>query len=242
MRIGTWNCRLNIDDKRAALESLHLDVAVVPESAQHPAIAHQVGVSHAWTGQNPKKGLGVFAFSPWSIDPIREADPMPWCLPVNVRHVDGPEFTLLAVWTVKRANDERPAYAAQLGSVIERWGDSLEKHPTVIAGDFNASFQGPSRGPHHRNMERLATLGAHSAFHLVHGQVAPEDEPATLRWIGPGRKPYTYHCDYLVVSRPLIDGVRGVEVGSLIDWVDSGLSDHCPVVVDLDDSILRYSN
>lgn len=38
MRIGTWNCRLNIDSKRSALDSLALDLAVVPEIPRPPPL------------------------------------------------------------------------------------------------------------------------------------------------------------------------------------------------------------
>ena len=235
MRIGTWNCRLNLDGKRSAFERLGLDVAVVPESAESPALASEQGVTHFWTGRNTKKGLGVFAFSPWSIHPIVEADPFPWCLPVKVHHADGRSFILLAVWTVKSAGDERPSYAGQMAAVINRWKTKIEHEPVVIAGDINASFQGPSIAPHTNNVDLLASIGTHSAYQLVHGPVTPDDEPPTLRWIGPGSKPYHYHCDYIFVSAVLAHAVRSAEVGSMSDWVDSGLSDHCPVVAEIAD-------
>jgi hypothetical protein len=234
MRVGTWNCRLDIDGKRSALEQLALDVAVVPESAAKPPLAVEPGVSHAWTGRNERKGLGVFAFGDWSIHPIVEDAPLPWCLPVTARHLDGGELTVLAVWAVKNRDDGRPTYAAQFAAVIERWRHQIEHGDVIVAGDLNASFQGPSAVPHGRNLDALAALGAHSAYRVVHGAVEPHEEPATLRWIGPGRTAYQYHCDYVIVSKRLAAGVRGVEVGSLAEWVESGLSDHCPVVVELD--------
>jgi hypothetical protein len=36
------------------------------------------------------------------------------------------------------------------------------------------------------------------------------------------------------VSASLAAGVRGAEIGTLAEWVESGLSDHCPVVTELD--------
>ena len=105
MRIGAWNCRLDPDGKRHDFESLSLDVAVIPESGESPPPATERGVTHLWTGRNANKGLGVFAFDPWSIHRIHEHDSLPWCLPVEAQHQDGQSFTLLAVWTVKSAND-----------------------------------------------------------------------------------------------------------------------------------------
>lgn len=233
MRIGTWNCRLNIDGKLEALSRLRLDVAVVPESAARPMLATAPGVTHAWTGQIPSKGLGVFAFGDWTIRPVFEDDSLPWCLPVEVRHVDGAEMLLLAVWTAKREGDGRPTYAAQLTEVIERWRERIKSDHVVIAGDVNASMQGPSVDAHSRNLEALAGLGMHSSFQLANGPVPAHEEPPTLRWIGPGKKPYHYHCDFVFVSNRLAERVRSAEVGTLTDWVETGLSDHCPVVAEL---------
>jgi len=238
MRIGTWNCRLDLDGKRRAFARLELDLAVVPESSENPAMASQPGASHLWTGRNPKKGLGVFAFAPWSIQPIVESNPLPWCLPAEARHIDGRSLILLAVWTVKSTGDGRPSYASQLTAVIDRWRSQIEHQQVIIAGDINASFQGPSVEPHTSNFEVLASIGAHSAYQLVHGPLEPDLEPPTLRWIGPGRKPYHYHCDYILVSAALAESVRSAEVGSLEDWVESGLSDHCPVVAELNDGAM----
>lgn len=55
----------------------------------------------------------------------------------------------------------------------------------------------------------------------------------TLRWKGRGGLVSEYQCDFVFLSRPLLQRLEGVEVGSMGDWVESGLSDHCPVIVDL---------
>jgi hypothetical protein len=75
---------------------------------------------------------------------------------------------------------------------------------------------------------------AHSAHDLIYGPVDPAAQPATLRWVGPDRKSYLDHCDSAFVSASLAAGVRGAEIGSLAEWVESSLSDHCPVVAELD--------
>jgi exodeoxyribonuclease-3 len=234
MRLGTWNCRLNLDGKRAALERLALDIAVIPESAGRPRLARRPDVSHTWIGTNPHKGLGVFGFNGWHVTPLTEVAGLPWCLPVSVRNPDGNEFTLLAIWTVKRQGEGRPSYASQFTVVIERWRHLLAESPVVIAGDLNASLQGPQVGPHRQNLAALTAIGTRNAYELVHGPMEPAAQPATLRWIGPGRKQYHFHCDHIFVSAALVSSVRSAEIGTLAEWVESGLSDHCPVVAELD--------
>lgn len=55
----------------------------------------------------------------------------------------------------------------------------------------------------------------------------------TLRWIGPGRTPYHYHCDYIFVSGELVAEVESSSVGPMSEWIETGRSDHCPVTADL---------
>ncbi|MFM8351657.1 MAG: hypothetical protein ACKN9D_11405, partial [Actinomycetales bacterium] len=153
-------------------------------------------------------------------------------LPVEVRHVDAAEMLLLAVWMVKRQGDGRPTYAAPFTEVIERWGEHIKSDHVVIAGDANASLQGPSVDAHSRNLEVLAGLGMHSSFQLANGPVPAHEEPPTLRWIGRGKKLYHYHCDFVFVWSRLAGRVRPAEVGTPADWVATGLSDHCPVVAE----------
>ena len=234
VRVGIWNCRQRLDAKRDAVAELACDVLVVAECAESVRLAHEPGVSFAWRGEYPPKGLGVFGFNGWTVDPLSEHDPRPWCLPVSITSPDGEvTFTLLAVWTVKRSGDGRPSYAAQFADVLQRWSSVIETSPVIFGGDLNASFQGPSARLHRRNLETVHALGARSAFHHHHGVVHGSQEPPTLRWIGPGRMPYEYHCDYIFCSPLFLPALTAVAVGTVETWIDSGRSDHCPVSVDL---------
>lgn len=49
----------------------------------------------------------------------------------------------------------------------------------------------------------------------------------------PRRKRYEYHCDFVILSRDLATHISAVSVGSMGEWVESGLPDHCPVIVDI---------
>ena len=80
---------------------------------------------------------------------------------------------------------------------------------------------------------RLAELGVQSAHHTHHGLAHGEETAMTLRWKGRGGLVSEYHVDFVFLSRPLLERLEAVEVGSMRDWVESGLSDHCPVSVDL---------
>ncbi len=44
----------------------------------------------------------------------------------------------------------------------------------------------------------------------------------------------TYHIDYVFVPQDSLTLLESVVVGSRSEWIASGLSDHAPLVVDLD--------
>jgi len=68
---------------------------------QPPALATELGVSFAWKGRYPRKGLGVFGCNGWRLEPAEEPTPVPWVLPLRVFDPTGAEACLLlATWTV----------------------------------------------------------------------------------------------------------------------------------------------
>lgn len=233
VRFGSWNCRQGLDRKRDAIDELACDVLIVPECSQTPRLADEDGVSFAWRGES-RKGLGVFGFNGWRLEPMAETVPLPWCLPLlAVSPDDQHSIVVLAVWTVKSTGDGRPNYAGQFSEVLNAWGSTIATRPVVIGGDLNASLQGPSATAHRKNLDLVHALGARSAFHHHAQREHGVDDPTTLRWIGPGRVPYAYHCDYLFVSEQLIPAVTHAAIGDVPTWIESGRSDHCPITVDL---------
>ena len=233
MRLATWNCRQGIDGKRHALQLLGADVLVVPECSSEPTLAGELDVSFLWRGDYAPKGLGVIAFNGWTVEALAAPAELPWVLPARVRTPGGDHaFDLLAVWAVAR-RDGRPGYAGQITRVLDEWAQVIAAGQTIVAGDFNCSLQGPSGSAHARNLARLQELGMRSGYHAHSGQEHGAETAMTLRWVAPGRLPRGYHCDYVVLPESLLSNVTAVRIGSMEEWVDSRLSDHCPVIVDL---------
>jgi hypothetical protein len=227
-RLAAWNCRMGVDRKRAAFDRIQADVLVVPECSSSPALARELGVSFAWRGRYPSKGLGVFGLNGWSVVAMQEETALPWLLPLRLLDTSGEEAALLlALWTV--TGDGRPSYTAQVAAAVREWDRELRDRRTILAGDFNCSGQTRKPGAHLANVESLKRLGTVSAYHTFfqrnHG-----DEPAmTLRW---GKDATGFHCDFVFASAAMSPSITNVEVGTFEEWVESGLSDHCPVSVD----------
>jgi hypothetical protein len=237
LRVATWNCRMGLDRKRAALAGIKADVLVLPEAQL--GFTPDPGQRMLFKGRLPGKGLGVLVRDPYKAC-VSPADPgLPWLLAVDVWHGRELLFTVLAAWTVKEAGDRRPSYAAQSQQAIEVWQDAATREGRapwarlIVGGDFNASFQGPSTRAHEQTVAMLHEAGMASVYHQVSGHGHGQEQDHTLRWIGPGRTPYEYHCDYLWLSTDLQPILAGGGVAPMTDWVDTGLSDHVPVWTDL---------
>ena len=170
--------------------------------------------------------------SPKRVEPSDEPTPLPWVLPLRMINPSGVEVALLlAIWTVANEADKWPSYAAQVTAAIDAWATELRAEHVILAGDTNCSAQGPSSAPHSANIRRLDELGVRSAYHAHHDLEHGEETDMTLRWIGPGRREYRYHCDFVFLSAPLDSHMESASVGGMAEWVESELLDHAPLVV-----------
>lgn len=236
LTLATWNCRMGLARKRDALAALGADLIVVPEAAARVPPAGEPGVSHAWKGTWAPKGLGVYAFGGWTLEPIVDRPDLPWLLPLRLVDPAGQRVaTVLAMWAVAGRRERRPSYAGQLTSVLDAWSDELAAGDAILLGDLNASTDDhrPAGRAHRANVERLHALGLRSAYHAHTGCAHGAETDMTLRWIGPGRQPLHYHCDFVFLPERWIGSIRRVEVGTMRSWVEPGLSDHAPVIVEL---------
>jgi hypothetical protein len=236
LRVATWNCRGGMRRKRKALAALEADVLVVPEA--QAGFTPDAGQRMLFKGA-PSKGLGVLVANPNTVA-ISTADPgLPWLLALDIYRDRNLVLTALALWTVREAGIGRSSYTAQAQQAITAWQETAVRERrdpwtrVVLLGDFNASFQSPSAAAHADTITVLQERGMASVHHYLTGTAHGAEAVHTLRWIAPGRVTRYYHCDYLWLSPDLQTRLRGGGIGTVGDWVESGLSDHAPVWADL---------
>ena len=221
LRLATWNCcRGPLDAKLRAAETLGADVLVIQEL---PRPAGRV--PFIWFPVRPSLGVAVIARNGFSARRARLPRPL---LGAHAVDVSGPvSFRLLAVWT--RAEHR---YVQSLAGDLDTLKASRSRRPVVLAGDFNSNsiWDRPGRPfDHGRLVRRLRDqLGVVSAYHAWHGVAHGAEPHATHYFLRKRERPY--HLDYCFV--PESWPIRGVSVGGEGAW--AGLSDHRPVVVDLD--------
>jgi endonuclease/exonuclease/phosphatase family metal-dependent hydrolase len=143
--------------------------------------------------------------------------------------VTGPAvFSVLAVWT-----QQKDGYIAGLAADLERARDWIAGREVVLAGDFNSNaiWDKASRPVDHtRVVTRLEReFGLVSAYHRTRGIPHGAEPDATHYWRW--QEAHPFHLDYCFV--PITWRVRAVSIGGFAEW--AGVSDHRPVVVDVDD-------
>lgn len=217
VRLVVWNCRHRLAPaKEALLRSLDPDAAVLCEVTTDDAErlgAHRVG------GDASPRGVAVWARD--GIEPVDLAEPF-----VAAEYVPALGATLVGAWPVVRPGSGRGSYSAQLARTIRRVA-TLDG-PVVLAGDFNATLAIP--GADAANRLALAELGLVSAYHAFHGAEHGAEPDATYRHGADGK---LWHIDFCFLPRAW--AARLVDVAVRADVIESGLSDHAPLVVDLAD-------
>ena len=189
-----------------------------------------------WIGTHRDKGLAVLAFNGYraTLAPEHRAT-MRHIAPVRI---EGPAaFNLLAVWAQNFSGGiRRKGQPGPLRLALSRYRDFLSGGPAVVAGDFNNNVFWDRPGWRINHAAAVAILeryGLVSAYHHARGEAQGAESAPTLYWRDRLKDGPTYHIDYIFLPQAWTARLRRVEVGSFEDWCGARLSDHVPVVADL---------
>jgi exodeoxyribonuclease-3 len=233
-----------LHNKYQHLLDLAPDIAVIPECANLAVMQEKarrfLPTSSIWIGDNRHKGLGVFTFGAYRAgrSDISEAS-FPHIQPVRI---DGPvQFNLLAVWACHAHANSYEARQGPLMRAMNTYRAFIEDGPTIVAGDFNDNvrWDKPRKlNNHGMNVDALTTFGLRSAYHQSRGVDQGQEAEPTIYWRNRKIDGPRYHIDYCFVPNYWIDDTLSVAVGHYQDWVGVGLSDHVPLVVDVNPRVL----
>jgi len=241
VRVVAWNCNMALDRKVDALLGLQPDIAIVCECAEPERLRSKASWMQGepvWIGRNPHKGLAVFAFNGYAVQLAESYHPsLRYIAPV---HVDGPtQCNLLAVWAQNAsAGGIRKHQLGPLRRGLARYKSFLGERPAVIAGDLNSNtiWDKPGWRINHSTKVRILeeSFGLVSAYHAIRGEAHGQESEPTLYWRDRTKNGPTYHIDYVFLPSAWIGKVSHLSVGAFETWCGAGLSDHVPVVVDVD--------
>jgi endonuclease/exonuclease/phosphatase family metal-dependent hydrolase len=229
-----------LDRKYVHLLALQPDIAIIPESANPQILSLKAPdfrpCTHIWVGENPNKGLSIFTFGSYAARLLPSHDPdIPYIAPLAIT---GPQsFNLLAVWACHAKANSYENKLGPLRRALTTYSDYIASAPTVIAGDFNDNVRWDkpkSPNKHSLNVAILDEMGLCSAYHK-HRKVNQGEEPEpTLFWRDRTEDGPRYHIDYCFVPKRWLSRPHRIAIGAYGDWVGARLSDHAPLIVDVD--------
>lgn len=228
--------------KFEALMRLRPDIAIVsecaaPQELRHAASADCVNHNSIWIGDNRHKGLAVIAFNDLTASLGEPYYPtLRWVAPVRIRGRH--EINLLAVWAQNWSGGiTRKHQMGPLRRALGKYRGFMAERPAIVAGDFNSNliWDKPGwRNNHMTNVETMRTMGLVSAYHAIRSEAHGEEREPTLYWRDRKKDGPTYHIDYVFLPESWIARVTELAIGGFEDWCGAGLSDHVPVVVEVE--------
>lgn len=215
------------------------DIIVVPE-CEHPdkikfdpALPQPSG--QLWFGDNPHKGLGIFAYNGYQLKKGRNHQKdLKLIAPVIVTR-DDKKFNLFAIWA-NNPDDPDGQYVEQVWKAIHFYKRQIRKQQTILIGDFNSNTIWDRKyrtGNHSHVVDHLAKKGIQSCYHYHQKQEQGRELHPTFYLYK--RKDKPYHLDYCFASTDLLRQIQTVEIGDYDSW--KAYSDHVPVMVSFDHAL-----
>ncbi len=229
LRVLTWNCcGGDAECRLAALSEYAADVVVLTEvlELEGNSPGRAVWSGPPSVGKRRKKGTAVLVREGLQLWP-RSALTDPSALRVTMAGL-ATQVDVVGLWS------RLPYVETTLGALEELAGTG-DPAQVIVAGDFNDNVY-PAwlrrAKPDFRSI--LGTLnrqyGLQSAYHTFTGEPFSKESHPTLYWQSKAHQPY--HIDYVFIPAAWVSLVTGVEIPGFHKL--HGLSDHRPVIVDLD--------
>lgn len=232
MRVISWNCNMAFRKKDHEIIHLNPDLLIIPECECPEKLSLPTDMnepnSKVWAGENPHKGIGVFAYSDLELTLDETYNPeIQYALPVRVKGRE--EFNLLAIWAQNNKQDRRRRYIGQVWLAIHEYKHLLNE-PILIVGDFNWNKiwddSGNLCGNLTQTIEYLKSKNIFSLYHEFYQEAFGQETRPTLYMYRKQDRPY--HVDYLFASSDLAVQLEALNVGAYDNW--HTLSDHMPIV------------
>jgi endonuclease/exonuclease/phosphatase family metal-dependent hydrolase len=233
LRIASWNCRYGLEygcgkEKKDAVKKLlsNAGILVLQEVTEHDfeGLGYS-GERGDWYGDGKdaarRDPLGVAVLCKEGITIKRlysDPDIFRYVLPYEINGLpDGKPLTLFAVWIKPiDGNYEKPLYDA-----VRHYRESqkLFSSRSIMIGDFNTYSK--------KENDDLAAL--EKALTGL-GNCAAGDDKYKPTFFGSYHGPGTDDFCFTTPDLP----VSAFEIAPKPEWIDTGLSDHCPIIVDFD--------
>jgi exonuclease III len=184
-----------------------------------------------WEWQGVDKGIGI-ASTRAPLAPLSLSGPGRFSAAAMANGMN-----VVGVWSCPEKGSTQRLYAREVLNTLTACAPILgDGRPGILAGDLNLfpSLNGdPTIECFAAARNRLADLDYVSVYHYYFDEKFGEESRATHFHHYDERQPF--HIDYCFISSSLLPRLKAVTVGSHDEWIRSRLSDHVPIIVDLDD-------
>ena len=233
LKIMTWNCQGAFKKKYSLVADLSPDLAIIQECEQPERIPWKQGhppTSMAWFGKSPTKGIGIFSWTNLLFQPVVGYDQsIRYCIPLQI--TSPYQFNLIAVWAMDHPIDCH-SYSGQIYLAIGTYREFILSADTVFIGDYNSSKRTTPKsrlGNHAAVTLDLKDLWLISAYHHYYLERQGLEKHGTFFR---GRKiDQPAHIDYAYIPTRWLRRLTKVQVGEPEVWLKQ--SDHCPVIVEI---------
>jgi len=235
LKVVTWNCNMAFRKKFKDILSFESDILIVQE-CEHPENFNDAFyLDVIWTGNNIKKGLGVFSFNGFKLSLHKSyLDDFKYILPIEVTRNNEKIMNLIAVWAQNNDNPKR-RYIGNVWCALNYYKD-LFKEPIIIAGDlnWNVIWDNGKSSLHGTLTDVINLLEQHDIYSTYHSipdamfgtnAVFGNEKDPTLYLLK--NKEKAYHIDYIFTSKNFTENIELCSIGKYKDWI--ALSDHMPV-------------
>lgn len=220
MKIVSWNCGGKFRKKFIQLQILDADIYIIQECEnpqKYPNTPYyQFARNYIWIGENPNKGLAIFAKDTVEIS---NNNWNPFCLRHFLSVRVNNTFDLLAVWACKPYIEEFYIYQS---IHFDKFTSEM-----IIMGDFNSNAIWDKKNEirtHTAVVNRLQPLGLDSAYHFInHESHGSETTNTFFLYRHPDKG---YHIDYAFLKS---SSIENFEIANNNSWLQ--FSDHKPIIL-----------
>jgi exonuclease III len=241
MKIVSWNCKFGFPAKKAEyIKKYNADLYIIQECTENDfegLFKISKNVRFYCDNIDSKYGVGLFS-DVFNFEILSEHN-------INYRYIvpykvfnNEWEFILFSIWTKdKDENNIKIEYTEQTWKAINF--DGYKKYffgSVILIGDFNSNnywnnkYISNNVHSHNDIIQKLKEYNIESAYHKYNNCINGNEKDATLLWkMDINNK---FHIDYCFLSKDFT--IKNVTIGSLNDWEENKLSDHCPLIIEIE--------